>query len=266
MRRATADKTVEVLTDKWITKYGCPETIILDNGPQLRAKIFRQFAEKWNISLWYTADYHPQANPTEAVNHTIVKAIRVSVRGQPSHKNWDGALNMIACALNSSYHTAIQLTPYMAVFGENIALSGNDHRLRMIEDGEPDVTSSERFETIRSRITHALEEAYERRAQRYNIRARPHEYKVGDVYKQRFKLSDASRDYTAKLDHPYERVMIHDIVGSNCYRLIDTNGKVLNGTFSAKDLKPSTDGAEPSSEGSGPRATDNEDDDNHDAA
>lgn len=224
--------------DQWITKYGCPETIILDNGSQLRAIEFREFAAKMQINLWYTANYHPQANPTEADNHTIIKAIRTYTSKQGNHKNWDIDLQTVACALNSSLHSAIQITPYMAVFGENIAHTGHDHRLRILDDDEDEMPTRDKFERIRSHIIAALEEAYDIRAHRYNLRARTIEYKVGDVvYKRNFKLSNASAKYTAKLDNQYEMVRIHERIGSNCYRLIDTNGKVLPGTYSTQDMR-----------------------------
>lgn len=238
MRKATAEKTVEILQDQWITKYGCPETIILDNGPQLRSNKFREFATKNKINLWYNANYHPQANPTEAVNHTIIKAIRTYTSQHGSHKNWDSELQTVSCALNSSHHSAIQMTPFTAVFGQNIALTGNDYRLRLLDDDEEELPTSRTFEKIQSHVIAALEEAYEVRAKRYNLRARAIEYQVGDVvYKRNFKLSNASEKYTSKLDNKFDIVRIHEKLGSNCYRLIDTNGKIFPGTYSTQDIR-----------------------------
>lgn len=190
MRRATTEKTIELIRDQWISKYGCPETIVLDNGPQLRAKALREFAEKNRINLWYTANYHPQPNATEAVNHTIVKAIRCYTGQHGNHKRWDAYLQTIACALNSAAHSATDMPPYVAVFGENIAQVGADHRIRLIDDAEEDMPTPERFGRIRQHILAALKAVYEKR---YNLRARNIEYKAGDVvYKRNFRLSKAA--------------------------------------------------------------------------
>lgn len=181
MRRATTEKTIELLKDQWISKYGCPETIILDNGPQFRAKAFKEFAAKRRINLWYSANHHPQANSAETVNHTIVKATRTYTGQHRNHKHWDGDIQSVACALYSAVHSAIDVSPYMAVFGENIANTGADHRLQIIDDEETDILTPERFERIRNHVLAALEEAYETRALRYNLRARKIAYNDGDV-------------------------------------------------------------------------------------
>lgn len=236
MRRATAEKTIQVLHDRVFTKYGAPETIILDNGSQLRSKVFQEFAHGRKINLWYTANYHAQANPAEATNHSIIKAIRAYLSGHADHKKWDKDLQMLAWALNSSTHTATKVTPHMAVFGEHLARLGHDHHMRVEE--EDSNRSNERFQHIQAKIQAELERAYDARTQRYNLRSRTYAYKVGDVvYKRKFKLSNAANSYMAKLDHQFEPVQIVEIVGNNCYRLMNTNGKLLAGTYSAMDLK-----------------------------
>lgn len=238
IRKATSEKTIEILRDHVISKFGCPETIILDNGPQLRSKVFKEFAAQKRINLWYTPVYHPQANPTEAANHTLVKAIRAYIKDDKSHKRWDSNLQVVVSALNSSVHSATSVTPNMAVFGENLAITGNDHRARIIDSDDEDMPSGSRFEKIRTKVMQALEDAYDGRAKRYNLRARKREFQVGDVVMKRvFRLSNAANNYMAKLDHKFELVRIHEKLGSNCYKLIDTNGTVLPGTYSVQDLK-----------------------------
>lgn len=37
------------------------------------------------------------------------------------------------------------MTPYMAVFGEKMALTGKDHRLRMIDEDEEAMSSNGKF-------------------------------------------------------------------------------------------------------------------------
>lgn len=86
MRTATAEKTVQLLEEQVLTKYGVPEKLILDNGSQLRSKVFRNFAHKKKIELLFTAYYHSQANPTEAANKSIMNAIRAYIRDAQSHR------------------------------------------------------------------------------------------------------------------------------------------------------------------------------------
>lgn len=238
MRKATAEKTVEILENNILSKYGVPETIILDNGSQLKSKLFQEFASRHHINLWYSANYHPQANPTEAANHSIIKAMRAYLKGVKNHKHWDHQLQWVACALNASIHTATKVTPFMAVYGEAIALSGIDHRLRSIDEDISSQSQQQRFKQIQTKIQIELESAYDTRARRYNLRSKSITYQVGDiVYKRNFKLSNAADKYTAKLDYQYEPVKILEVVGSNCYRVMDSSGKALAGTYNTADLK-----------------------------
>lgn len=236
MIKATAEKTIQVLEEHVITKFGTPARFILDNGTQFKAKLFRQYAERKKIQLWLNAYYHPQPNATEAANKTVVNAIRAYIKDDKSHRDWDLHLHELACAINNSVHSAIKMTPFYAVFGERLAHTGEDHKLR-ITDEQVD-TSEAKYQKIRERIIVELDNAYQNRLKRYNLRTRPIVYYPGEyAFKKNFKLSKAGSYYMAKLDHKYEAVIIHEKVGSNCYKLRSLDGKVLPGTYSTQDLK-----------------------------
>lgn len=239
IHQSTAAETIRTLEEKVIAKFGCPEVIILDNGPQLRSKAMQDFATRYKITLWYTAAYHPQANPTEAANHTIVKGIRAYMEYRAPQQTWDERLPFVIAAMNSSKHSSTQVTPNMAVFGEDIATLGSDHRMKFLDDDDEAMPTSRRFENIRAHVMDHLQQSYEEAAARYNARAKPREYEPGDVvYKRNFKLSNASHHYMAKLDHQFEAVRIHERLGSNCYTFEDLHGKILPGTFSIQDIRP----------------------------
>lgn len=236
LRSATAQLTINFLKEQVFLRFGVPEVIILDNGSQLRAKLFKEFADNYRVRLWYNANYHPQANPTEAANCSIINAIKAYIRDDLSHKEWDSRLAEIAAALNSSPHTATEYPPHMVLYGDNLILNGDAHRIRM--DG-PDLGGHfERLSQIRERVQNNLERAYTRREKQYNLRARPITYKVGDVvYRRNFRQSDAGRGYMAKLAPRYLPARILERVGTNCYRLEDASGKPIEGTWSTSDLR-----------------------------
>lgn len=236
MRTATAAKTIQLLDEQIFTKFGTPENIILDNGSQLKSKLFLDFAQKKKIRLNFTANYHPQANPTEAANKTIMNAVRAYIKDHKSHRKWDENVQQLACAMNSAVHTSTKMTPYAAVFGEEIALTGDAHRLRLT--GDHHISENEKLQKIQDDIIIELDKAYENRRKRYNMRTRVIVYQPGDVvYKQNFKQSNKGKAYMAKLDHKYETAVIKERVGSNCYILSDANGKTIPGTFNVQNLK-----------------------------
>lgn len=89
LRTASTEATIEFLQSEVFYKYGVPAIIISDNGPQLRSMAFAQFLAKHNVAHWKTAAYHAQANATEAVNKTIMTAVRAYVRDDRNQRNWD---------------------------------------------------------------------------------------------------------------------------------------------------------------------------------
>lgn len=102
MKSGTAEKTIEILKNFVFFRHSVPEIMLLDSGSQFRSKLFRNFAETFNVTLWKSAFYHPQANPTEAVNSTVVNAIRAYIKDELHHREWNTHLPQIECAMNAA--------------------------------------------------------------------------------------------------------------------------------------------------------------------
>ena len=61
MTSTTAVKTVDILRSVF-SRYGIPDQIITDNGPQFTAEEFKQFCIGNGINHILTAPYHPSTN------------------------------------------------------------------------------------------------------------------------------------------------------------------------------------------------------------
>ena len=71
-----------------ICRFGIPQTIIADNGPQFDSITFRNFCSKLNIRNSYSTPRYPQSNgQAEATNKTLITALR---RGssKPKGSGW----------------------------------------------------------------------------------------------------------------------------------------------------------------------------------
>lgn len=112
IRKSSAKITIDRIKKEVFLKFGVPEIIISDNGPQLTSKTFMDFLAEHGVKHWLTAFYHPQANPTEAANKTIGSAIRAYIRDNESHTSWDSHIDEIAFALNSALHSSTNHTPH----------------------------------------------------------------------------------------------------------------------------------------------------------
>lgn len=236
LKKANAITVRKFLEENVFLMFSVPETLICDNGSQFIAKSFKSFLGDYNVNLWYTASYHPQTNPVERVNRSIKAALRSYVND--NHRDWDVYIPHIGCALRSAVHTATKYTPYYLNFGKEMITDGQDYQIdeKLLElNGKSD--RLEKLKSIREKITGNLLEAYERYAERYNLRTRKISFKAGDVVLRRnFHLSDASKGITSSLNPVFVKCVVKEKVGSNCYRLTSMAGKDI-GVASLKDLK-----------------------------
>lgn len=105
IRNSSAKITIDRIKREVFLRYGVPNVLISDNGPQLKSQAFREFLEQFGVEHWLTAYYHPQAIPMEAANKTIGNAIRAYIQDNESHATWDQNIDEIAFALNSALHS-----------------------------------------------------------------------------------------------------------------------------------------------------------------
>lgn len=234
LREATAKATITFLTNQVFMRFGTPEIIILDNGSQLKSGKFYEMLEKYQIRPWYTALYHPQSNPTEAANATIKNAIKSYIKSDCNHNEWDRHLSEIECALNSSTHTQTKVPPFTALFGCKINVSGSEYKNLVDVNADSFVRD---FSSVQSKIILNLEKAYNTTKKRYDLRTRNRNLNVGDiVWRRNFKISNAVDGYSQKLGHRYIKSNIIEKIGSNTYKLKDTeSGKI--GIYNACDIK-----------------------------
>lgn len=236
LRVATTKTTCRVLEDHVFLVFGVPEIIISDNGSQFIAKEFKKFLEEYSVKHWLTAPYHPQANAAEAANKTIGIAIRAYLKDQKDHRNWDVNLKKIACAMNSSIHTSTKCSPYFANFGQQIITSGKTYK-NLITNDVNISDSNCNFKELRKSILENLEKTYRDSKKRYDLRARPIQYHVGDtVWKENFVQSDASKFITAKFAPKFIKCVVKKRIGSNMYDLEDEQGNVYK-SMSASNIK-----------------------------
>jgi len=55
-------------------RYGIPEKVITDNGPQFRSQRYEDFAKQWEFDHVTTSPYHSQSNGKAEAAVKIAKA------------------------------------------------------------------------------------------------------------------------------------------------------------------------------------------------
>lgn len=245
LRKAITSSIVRFLEQNVFLIYGVPQIMVCDNGSQFIAKDFSKFLDSYGVqAVWYNAKYHPQINHTERVNKVIITAIASYIKD--SHKTWDENIHHIAQAIRLAKHDVTGFSPSFLVFGRHTPLSGsfygkvadNPHNIPDISDQSQWIDDIHNLPPLFHDVRFRLKKAYESSKVRYDLRRRPLSFTLGDlVWKRSFVLSDASKDFKAKLSPKYILCKVAKVVGNLVYELADLTGKAL-GRWHVKDLKP----------------------------
>lgn len=243
LRSAKANGLVRFVEDNLFLVYDVPESLICDNGPQMRSNEFRQLCDKYNTRICYTAHYNPKADPVQRYNKIIKTMISSYISGD--HRKWDKHLAAIGCALRTAKSEVTGYTPFYINFGREYIKDGREYKYHLREkSSDVDINSNvlkrhegfqKMFETIKSR----LKKAQERNRHVYNLRRRPVTYEVGDkVWKRNKVLSDASKGIKAGLCPKFiGPFVITKKIGTCTYELKDESGRSV-GNWHVQDLKP----------------------------
>lgn len=108
----TADTCAKLFIEHWISRFGVPEIVISDQGPQFEAFIFKKILAYLGVDKRRTTAYHPQTNgKVERAHKTLKSSLRCL-----SHRfrDWEcalpSALFAFRSALNEHGFSATQLT------------------------------------------------------------------------------------------------------------------------------------------------------------
>lgn len=242
LRNATAPAVCAFLETNVFTLFGAPSVCISDNAQVFKSGGFQKLLEKYGVSHWNLAIYHPSPNPTERVNRVIVTAIRCALHKQTSHRDWDESIHIIAMAIRSSVHNSTGYSPYFVNFGRNMISHGDEYQhMRDLGDGgdyqPPQMSENMKklFEIVRKN----LQTAYEKYSRSYNLRANTrHQFQKGEmVYRKHVNLSNKSKDFVGKFGTKFSQARIRETLGTNTYLLEDINGRRISGTFHGSFLK-----------------------------
>lgn len=242
LRKATSEAVANFIEKEVFLLFGVPSSVLCDNGPQYRGKPFLKLAENYKVRLKFNANYHPRANPTERVNRTLKTMLSIYV--SDNHREWDVNLDRIACALRTSVHETLKMSPYFVNFSRRMVLCGDEYKKKIPEVGDGQEIDAGRrselmngvFEDVRKR----LEAAGKKSVERYNLRCRHVEYLPNQmVYRKNYVQSDKAKYFTKKLAAEYiGPFMIRKRVSPWTYELQDESGN-SKGIWHIKDLKDS---------------------------
>lgn len=222
MKSAQSQGVVDYLEREVFLKYGVPECLTSDNAKAFIGRKLVQLMNKYGIIHWTNAYYHPQSNVVERYMKTIGTACRLQVLSQGGNqKKWDEKLEETQMAMNSTVNESTGKSPFFVVYGHEYVPTGS--RFAQLYDENTRVQRKrdeieESFEEMRAQVKNQLIAAEKRNRERYDLRARPQKFSIGEtVWALNKKLSDASEGYSSKLDVKYLEGKVENVVGQDVY-------------------------------------------------
>jgi hypothetical protein len=132
----TSEDTARLLLENLYERFGLPDKIISDRGPQFASKAFIELLKLLGIKSALSTAYHPQTDgTTERTNQEIEAYLSIYCASHP--EEWPQALHVLEFTHNNRRHADHLLTPFELMFGESplaIPLSFENTKYPSIEE------------------------------------------------------------------------------------------------------------------------------------
>jgi transposase InsO family protein len=117
-KTTTATDLCQMFHDEWITRYGIPESITSDRGPQFRSDIWKEFNRIYGTRIHLSSARHPQ---TDGQSERAIGWIDEKIRPYLNYKqtNWRKLLRSLAGAYQKLPNDALggTATPFQIRYG-----------------------------------------------------------------------------------------------------------------------------------------------------
>ena len=117
-KTVTAEETAKLLLDNLYKRFGLPDKLISDRGPQFASKAFIELLKLLGIKSALSTAYHPQTDgTTERINQEIEAYLSIYCTSHP--EEWINALSTLEFTHNNRRHADRRQTPFELMFGDS---------------------------------------------------------------------------------------------------------------------------------------------------
>ena len=104
---------------EWVSRFGVPDRIISDQGPQFEAHLFNLVCNRLGIKRNRTTAWHPETNGLiERAHGTLKNCLRCLCK---TTQDWDDALPMALLAMRTAINDS-GVSPSLMVYGEQLSV------------------------------------------------------------------------------------------------------------------------------------------------
>ena len=119
---ATAVDCARALLRCWVARFGTPQDITTDQGPQFTSALWAELMSSLGIKALRTTSYHPQCNGMVERVHRVLKERLMSRSSRPS--DWMTNLPFVLLGIRSSTRDDSAITPAHLLYGCPLRLPG----------------------------------------------------------------------------------------------------------------------------------------------
>ena len=184
-KNQTARVVADALWENLISHYGWPERLHSDQGKDFESKVIAELCKLGNIRKSRTTPYHPQGNPVERFNRTLLNMLGTLHESQK--REWRKYVKPLTHAYNCTVNETTGYSPYFLMFGRHARLPidvafGTDPGVR-----QSDKTPSQYVKELKEKLQYAYDMAKanaqkssEKNKKTYDTRARAVQLEPGD--------------------------------------------------------------------------------------
>ena len=138
MPNSCTETCVKALLRHWIARFGVPDDITSDRGPQFVSKLWSELHRLLGVSTNTTTAYHPQANGMVERLHRQLKA---ALKARTTGPHWMEELPITLLGIRSSWREDPDCSPAELVYGTTLQLPGEflgtDNNVRQLQPTAP---------------------------------------------------------------------------------------------------------------------------------
>lgn len=181
----SAVQVAELFLTHVASLYGMPKSLVSDRDQVFTSTFWQTLFKRFEVPLHLSTTYHPQSDgQTERMNQCLEMYLRCAVSSTP--RQWCAWLPLAQFWYNTSYHSALQCSPYKALFGTDLSygllppLTESAFDTSVSDSLEVDALLKERA-LFSSLLKHHLICAQNRMKQTADVKRTPRSFQVGDL-------------------------------------------------------------------------------------